>query len=83
MAESTNFTRKLALNFAMLLLLFIVSLFRGSGKTTSIVGVNKCNPADHVLLTVLIVGGFIAMFIGALIVRKEYVIKKEIGYTFV
>jgi hypothetical protein len=40
--ESTNFTRKLGLNVAMLLVLFITSLFRGSGKVPSVVNVTKC-----------------------------------------
>ena len=54
----------------MLFLLFITSLFRGNGKTPSVVGVTKCQPADHGIFASLIIGGIILTFAGAYVTRK-------------
>ena len=67
----------------MLCILFIVGVFRGSGHVPSVIGVQKCDPADDALLAILLVAGFVQMIIGAIWVNQELKIKKELGYTFV
>jgi hypothetical protein len=49
----------------MLVILFLVSLFRGDGKNPSVVGVTKCKAADNVLLAILIVSGLVELIVGS------------------
>lgn len=67
----------------MLLLLFLTSLFRGNGKTPSVVGVTKCKPNDHIIFASLLLGGIILTVIGGVLVQREYKKKVELGYVFV
>lgn len=71
------------LNISMLGILFIIGLFRGSGKVPSVIGVLKCTALDNVLLAILLAAGFVQMIIGAIWVNQEFKIKKQLGYTFV
>jgi hypothetical protein len=48
----------------MLIILLLVSLFRGDGKRPSIIGVKKCTPADNAILSMLIVLAFFEFVIG-------------------
>ena len=80
--ESTNFTRKLYLNISMLVILFLVSLFRGDGKNPSVVGVTKCKAADNVLLAILIVSGLVELIVGSCWINQELKVKKRLGYDF-
>lgn len=59
------------------------SLFRGNGKTPSVVGVTKCLPADHIILVLLIISGIVYTVIASLWVRRDYIYKKQIGYNFI
>lgn len=68
----------------MILVLFICTLFRGNGKDPSIIGVTKCQPADHILQAILIISGFLFTVIASVWGRKEYVYRQKIGYkTFI
>lgn len=67
----------------MVCIVFVCSLFRGNGKTPSVIGVTKCLPADHTILTLLIISGFVFTVIASMWVRNDYLYKKQIGYNFV
>jgi nitrate/nitrite transporter NarK len=67
----------------MLFILLVCSLFRGSQNKPSLIGVNKCDPADHVLFALLILCGAIVTVVSATLVRKEYFLKESLGYDFV
>lgn len=67
----------------VIIILFIVSLFRGNGKDPSVINVTKCKPADHVLLIFLILSGILLTIGTSVWVRREYIYKQSIGYTFV
>jgi hypothetical protein len=49
----------------MIIILFLISLFRGNGKIPSVLGVTKCKPVDHFLLVLLIVIGIAYTVIAA------------------
>jgi hypothetical protein len=49
----------------MVIILFLISYFRGSGKQPSVVGVVRCQPVDIFLLVLLIVIGIIYTIIAA------------------
>lgn len=71
---------KLLFSLGMITILFVITLFRGNGVDPSVVGITKCQPADHILLVLLIVSG-IASTVGASFwVKKEYVYRQKIGY---
>ena len=54
--ESRHSSIKMLVIVASLCLLVLASLFRAAGKTkASIIGVSRCDPADHAILIVLIV----------------------------
>lgn len=63
--ESKNFTRKLYLNISMLIILFIITLFRGNGTQPSVVNVKKCIPADYGLLAALIICAVLEAALGS------------------
>lgn len=81
--ESTHFTGKLFLCFSMLVFLLICSLFRGSGKEPSVIGVKKCSVADNTIFALLILSGAVVTVISSVWVRREYIYKKSLGYKFV
>jgi uncharacterized membrane protein YfcA len=82
--ESTNLQwDKLALNFGMLLILFVLTLLRGPGDEPSLIGVVRCDPMDWVLFSVLIALSVVVTVIVLVILRREYAEKKGAGYTFV
>jgi hypothetical protein len=66
----------------MIIIVFMCTLLRGNGVEPSIVGVTKCMAADHVLLTILILSGIISTIIAAFWVRRDFIYKQKIGYTF-
>lgn len=65
----------------MLVILFLVSLFRGDGKHPSVIGVKRCTPADNAILAMLIVLAFFEFVIGVWWIQGEQKIKKQIGFT--
>jgi hypothetical protein len=81
--ESTHLNWKLLFALSMITLIFICSLLRGNGKTPSVVGVLKCDAADHTILVLLIVSGFVYTIIASRWGQKEHLYKKSIGYNFV
>jgi len=81
-SESTNFTRKLYLNISMLIILFLVSLFRGDGKKPSVVGVKKCTPADNGILASLIIAAVFEFVVGVWWISQELKTKKRLGFEF-
>ena len=64
------------------MVLFIVSLFRGNGKDPSVVGVTKCQAADHILLAIIIVAGFVFTGIASYWSLLDYRIKEALNYNF-
>ena len=71
--ESTNFQwDKLALNWGMLLALFIISFIRGNGREPSIIGVERCTGVDWVLFWLLVAIGALFTVVGVKITLKEY-----------
>lgn len=78
--ESTNFNRKLYLNISMLLILFLVSLFRGDGKNPSVIGVKKCTSPDSGILATLIIAAVIEFAIGVWWISQELKTKKRVGF---
>ena len=54
--ESRHCSIKMLVIVASLCLLVLASLFRAAGKSkASVIGVSRCDPADHAILIVLIV----------------------------
>lgn len=74
--------RKLVLNLSMLLILFLVSFFRGDGVNPSVIGVKKCTGAYFGVLASLIIVGIIEFIIGVWWVRSDFTTKKRLGYKF-
>jgi hypothetical protein len=58
------------------IILLITSLFRGSGKSESMVGVNKCDPADHVIQGLLLLLGAILTVVSAIWVKRDFANKE-------
>jgi len=65
----------------MMVILLIISLFRGNGKT-SIVGVERCTFADYGLLALLYIFAILATLFGVWIFSKDYKAKVDAGYEF-
>ena len=55
----------------MLVILLLVSLFRGDGKHPSIIGVKRCTPSDNAILAMLIVFAFFEFVIGVWWIHSE------------
>ena len=67
----------------MLVVLFTVNLFRGSGKELSIVGVKRCSYSDWLLFFLLIILSTVITAIAIIILRRDYEYKKSIEFPFV
>ena len=82
--ESTNFQwSKLALNYGMLAIMVILQLLRGPGSEPSIIGINRCDNLDWVLLTALILMCCLLTIAGCRMMQIEYESKEAAGYKFV
>ena len=81
--ESSHFNLKTLYIVCMVLFLFVIALFRGDGRQPSVVGVEKCQPLDHVLLALLITGGVFSTIFSAWWVRRDYIAKRALDYPFV
>ena len=66
----------------MIIIVFLCTLFRGNGKDPSVIGVTKCEPVDHILLTLLILSGVVSTIIASIWVSRDYIYKEKICYTF-
>jgi len=80
--ESTPFNRKLLVNLLMWAWLIILFVFKGNGRTESVVGVKKCDEIDWTIFGIFFAGAFIFLIIGALMNRHEQRQKEKLGYTF-
>jgi hypothetical protein len=65
----------------MVIILFLISYFRGSGKKPSDIGVERCKPVDIFLLVLLIVIGICYTIIAAFWVKRDYNAKIKLGYV--
>lgn len=65
----------------MVIILFIISYLRGSGKTKSAAGIVRCTPVDIFLLVLLIVIGTCYTIIAAFWVQRDYKAKIAQGYV--
>jgi hypothetical protein len=65
----------------MVVILFLISYFRGSGKKPSDIGVVRCSPVDIFLLVLLIVIGICYTIIAAFWVKRDYNAKIKLGYV--
>ena len=82
--ENTHFQiKKLLIIFTILVTLILVSLFRGSSKVESIIGIDKCSPLDFVFVGIFFFMCLLMCFITARILKKESDIKSKLGYEFV
>lgn len=83
LAESTNFQwLKIFLNFAMIIILFLIALFRGTRNKKSLVGVIRCTDIDFGLFGILLGLGFVLLFVSILVLRREHTDKVNKGYVF-
>ena len=64
----------------MLVILFLVSLFRGDGRNPSVIGVRKCTPADNGILASLIIAAVIEFVIGVWWIGQELKTKSRLGF---
>ena len=67
----------------MLVILFIITLFRGNGTQPSVVNVKKCMPADNGLFAALIICAILEAALGGYWIHKETITKKELEYSFI
>jgi len=67
----------------LMIIVFVINLFRGSGKRPSIIGNQRCSSLDFILLGLLTLEGIIGTVIAAKWVNKGYLHKQSIGYTFI
>jgi uncharacterized membrane protein YfcA len=67
-----------------MVILIVLTLFRGDGKGLSVVGISKCSAADFVMILLLLI--FVVVYTLYSIFKillPEYKEKKEAGYVFV
>lgn len=82
--ESSHFQWvKLALNLAMLAILFVISVLKGHKNGPSVIGVSRCTTADWVMIAALIVLGFVFLGLSVWYIQKEHDDKVRKGYQFV
>jgi hypothetical protein len=82
-AESTNFQWvKLALNYSMVITLFLIAIFRGTKNKKSLVGVFRCSDVDAILIAVLLGLGLTFSAISICVLRCEHKAKISKGYIF-
>ena len=67
----------------MVLILFLVQISRGSGKDPSIIDSTRCTAMDWSLFVILLIASLIMTLIAVIVQRKEYCLKRQIGYKFV
>ena len=72
------------LNIGIMIILILISLFRGDGKSASVIGIHKCSGTDIFMLVLLFI--FVVAFTLFSIFKvllPEYKEKKEVGYDFI
>ncbi len=67
----------------MIIILILASIFRGPGKTPSVIGVIRCAPADHAILACLILSGILLTILGSVWNNSDYKKKISLGYKMV
>lgn len=82
--ESTNLQyKKLFLNVSLVVILTIIALCQGDGKTASFVGISKCDSTD-LAMTALLITISLSYLLYAIfgVLRPEYKQKVACGYKF-
>jgi uncharacterized membrane protein YfcA len=76
-------TTKTLFAVVIMLLVFMLNLFRGGGKRPSVIGNEKCSALDWLLLAALISVGVIGTIFAAKWVSNDFHFKESLQYNFV
>lgn len=83
-SESTHCQwKKIIMNFAIIVVLLLVSIFRGSKSKVSVVGVKRCADWDWGLFGILMAAGVILTIASIIYLKVIYNDKVKKGYVFV
>ncbi len=67
----------------MICILILASVLRGPGKTPSVIGVIRCDPADHAILACLILSGIMLTILGSVWNNSDHKKKMSLSYKMV
>ena len=81
--DSKHLGLKLLFAVILMIIVFVINLFRGSGKKPSVINNERCSGLDYVLLSMLIIEGIIGTVIASLWVSRDFEYKSSIDYDFV
>lgn len=83
-SESTHCQWKnILMNFLMIIVLFLVNLFRGGKSKLSVIGVKRCTDVDWGLFGILLGSGTVLTIVSIIYLRRIYQNKVAKGYVFV